>query len=66
LLAAWATEQFELRGQVAELAEQSGHRVALFSIAAFLLVGLALLLFVNEKRGRDAARAVSEDAVSGE
>jgi UMF1 family MFS transporter len=67
LLAAWATKQFELQqGQVVELAEQSGHRVALFSIAAFLLVGLALLLFVNERKGRAAAQAASESASSGE
>jgi UMF1 family MFS transporter len=62
LLAAWATKRFELQGQVAELAEQSGHRVALFSIAAFLLTGLVLLLLVNEKKGRAAAQAVSESA----
>ena len=66
LLAAWATKQFELQGQVAELAEQSGHRVALFSIAVFLLVGLALLLLVNERKGRTAALAASESAASEE
>jgi UMF1 family MFS transporter len=66
LLAAWATKQFELQGQVADLAEQSGHRVALFSIAVFLLVGLALLLFVNERKGRAAAQAASESVSSGE
>jgi len=62
LLAAWATKQFELQGQVAEMAEQSGHRIALFSIVAFLLAGLALLLFVNERKGRAAAQAASEVA----
>jgi UMF1 family MFS transporter len=55
LLAAWATEQFELSGRGAQLAEEMGHRVALFSIVAFLLVGLVLLLLVNEKRARAAA-----------
>ena len=36
--------------------EQAGHRIALFSIAAFLVVGLLALLFVNEKKGRAAAQ----------
>jgi UMF1 family MFS transporter len=59
-LAAWATKQFLAQGQMKALAEQSGHRVALFSMAAFLLVGLVLLLLVNEKKGRAAARERSE------
>ena len=42
-------------GAVAAL-RQAGHRVALFSIVAFLIVGLFLLLRVNEKIGREAAR----------
>jgi UMF1 family MFS transporter len=57
LLAAWATERFQAQGQSALAAEQSGHRVALFSIAAFLVVGLVLLLLVNEKRARQQAVA---------
>jgi UMF1 family MFS transporter len=65
-LAAWATELHLERGQTAMLAEQSGHRFALISIAIFLLVGLGLLMFVNEKKGRAAARAASDGAVSGE
>jgi UMF1 family MFS transporter len=64
LLAAWATKQFLVRGQMEVLAEQLGHRVALFSIAAFLLTGLVLLLLVNEKKGRTAARKRSEVASS--
>jgi UMF1 family MFS transporter len=55
LLAGWATEQFQSQGQTALSAKQSGYRIALFSIAAFLLVGLVLLLLVNEKKGRVAA-----------
>jgi UMF1 family MFS transporter len=55
LLAAQATQRFMERGQVEILAKQSGHRFALFSIVAFLLVGLLLLLFVNEAKGRAAA-----------
>ena len=66
LLAAWATQQFLAQGQTGVLAEQSGHRVALFSIAAFLLVGLTLLLLVNEGKARAVARAESEGSPSGE
>jgi UMF1 family MFS transporter len=56
LLAAEATQWYMNTQQMTALAaEQAGHRVALFSIAAFLLVGLALLLFVNEAKGRAAA-----------
>ena len=32
-----------------------GHRQAVFAIAAFLMVGLGLLFFVNEKEGRKVA-----------
>jgi UMF1 family MFS transporter len=56
ILAAEATQWYEkTRGLTGLAAEQAGHRVALFSIAAFLVVGLLLLLWVNEKRGRAAA-----------
>ena len=56
LLAAEATKWYLNTRQMAALAaEQAGHRVALFSIAAFLLVGLAVLLSVNERKGREAA-----------
>jgi UMF1 family MFS transporter len=64
LLAAWATERFLTRGRPEALAEQLGHRAALFSIAVFLLTGLVLLLLVNEKKGRAAARERSEVAPS--
>jgi UMF1 family MFS transporter len=61
LLAAWATERAEAQGMSATLAEQTGHRAALFSIVAFLLIGLVLLLLVNEQRARAAAAsAVAE------
>lgn len=36
--------------------EQIGHRFALVTILLFLLIGLMLLLFVDEKKGRIAAR----------
>ena len=50
-LTLWSPSQ----GQSALLAEQSGHRLALLSIAAFLLVGWALMALVNEKKAREAA-----------
>jgi UMF1 family MFS transporter len=55
LLVAWSTRWFEAHGQTTLIAEQSGHRFSLSSIVVFLVVGLVLLLFVNEKRARQAA-----------
>jgi UMF1 family MFS transporter len=61
LLAAWATGWYaRSRGLEALAAEQAGHRLALFAIVAFLVVGLLLLLWVNEKQGRAAARQAAE------
>jgi UMF1 family MFS transporter len=61
LLVAWATTRYMEVGGLAETAaEQAGHRIALFSIVAFLLAGLLLLFFVNEKRAREAAKADSQ------
>ncbi|MBS3783085.1 MAG: MFS transporter, partial [Anaerolineae bacterium] len=55
LLAAEATEWYQRAQGLAPLAaEEAGHRVALFSIAAFLVVGLILLLLVDEEEGRAA------------
>jgi UMF1 family MFS transporter len=62
LLAAGATNRFRAQGLGEALAEQSGHRVALFSIVAFLLVGTVLLLLVNEGQARAAAKAHAEPA----
>ena len=63
ILAAAATGWYERGAGLSRLwtfanqtAEQSGHRLALFSIVVFLLVGLILLLLVNEKKARAAAR----------
>ena len=39
-------------GMSQTLAEQSGHRWAVLSIAAFLIVGMALLVLVDEKEGQ--------------
>jgi len=43
-------------GRAAVIAEQTGQRVAVLSIAAFLVLGTLLLLRVNEKAGRAVAR----------
>ncbi|MCB9433729.1 MAG: MFS transporter [Ardenticatenaceae bacterium] len=43
------------QGETAVTAEQLGQRAAILTIAAFLIVGLVLLLWVNEKRGIEAA-----------
>jgi UMF1 family MFS transporter len=73
LLAAGATGWFEDQGAAARLlwfqatengapfAEQLGHRVAVISIVAFLMIGLLLLLWVNEKKARAAALEMSEN-----
>jgi UMF1 family MFS transporter len=58
LLAAEATEWYQRTTQLAPAAaEQAGHRLALVSILVFLLVGLVLLLLVDEEHGRQAARS---------
>lgn len=54
-LAAELTLWYQSQGQVVELAEKSGHRLAVLSIAAFLIVGWALMALVNEKKAREAA-----------
>ncbi len=55
-LAAEATLMFQAQGQAEAIAIQSGHRLAILSIAAFLLAGWALMAFVNEKKAREMAR----------
>ena len=48
---------FKAHERGAALAEQLGQRVAILPVIAFLIVGLVLLLFVDEKRARaDAVR----------
>jgi UMF1 family MFS transporter len=56
LLVVWATNRFEAAGMSVLAAEQMGHRVSLFSIVAFLVVGMIILLFVNEQKGREVGR----------
>lgn len=46
---------YERQGQTVALAEQSGQRLAILSIAVFFVVGLALLYFVNEEKAKHAA-----------
>ena len=54
-IAAEAALSFQAQGQSAITAEQSGQRLAILSIAVFIFAGLLLLLWVNEKRAREAA-----------
>jgi UMF1 family MFS transporter len=61
LAAAATTWYMDTRGLAELAAKQQGHRIALFSIVAFLLVGTLLLLLVNEKKGRAAAAAYIEE-----
>ena len=46
---------YERQGLAVELAEQSGQRLAILSIAVFFVAGLALLYFVNEEKAKHAA-----------
>jgi len=60
-LAAEAALRYEAQGQMVALAEQSGQRIAILSIAVFLVLGLVLLQFVNEAKARAAAVGSEED-----
>jgi len=62
LIAAQGALWYQARGQAVTLAEQSGQRLAILSIAAFLVLGIIALLFVNEKRGIAAAEKANEEA----
>ncbi|MFQ5576925.1 MAG: MFS transporter, partial [Anaerolineae bacterium] len=65
-LAAEAALWYQARGQAVALAEQSGQRAAILSIAVFLLAGLAMLLFVNEQKARRIARQSAERPTNNE
>jgi UMF1 family MFS transporter len=54
-LAAETALWFQAQGRDPLPAEQAGQRLAVLSIGVFLLVGLALLSRVDERRGRQAA-----------
>ncbi|MFQ5419198.1 MAG: MFS transporter, partial [Anaerolineae bacterium] len=60
VLAAEAAIWFTNRGETVAAAEQLGQRVAIGSILVFLLIGLGVLLSVNEARGRAAALEAGE------
>ena len=55
-IAAEAALWYQAQGQSAVLAEQSGQRLAILSIAAFFILGLIFLTFVDEAAAREAAR----------
>jgi UMF1 family MFS transporter len=52
---------YESQGQDVALAEQSGQRLAILAMGVFILVGLILLLFVDEAKARAAARQPIEE-----
>lgn len=54
IIAAEAALYFLAQGQGEILAEQSGQRLAILSIGLFFIVGLGLLLWVNEGKARQA------------
>lgn len=56
IIAAEAALWYMSQGQTEVLAEQSGQRLAILSIGAFFIVGLVLLLWVNEGKAREAAK----------
>jgi MFS-type transporter involved in bile tolerance (Atg22 family) len=53
-----AARFFEAQGLSALLAEQQGQRMAILSITVFLVVGLVLLLSVDQGRARAFAKDV--------
>ncbi len=62
LLAAGIASYFENHGVDTTLAEQYGTRAGLATITIFLLIGLGVLLSVNEKRARQAAEDYTQAA----
>jgi UMF1 family MFS transporter len=55
LIAAEMALWYQARDQAAAPAEQAGLRLAILSIAAFILAGLILLAFVDERKARQEA-----------
>jgi UMF1 family MFS transporter len=55
-VAAWATRRYMAEGLLEEAAKVQGHLTALVTIVAFLLAGLVLLLWVDEKKARSTAK----------
>lgn len=56
ILAAEAALWFQRQGMTELLAEQSGQKVAIVSVAVFLLAGLFVLLTVNVNKARESAQ----------
>jgi len=50
----WAANWGQQHGYALDQAEQFAHRIGLLSIGVFLVVGLLLLMLVNEKQARQA------------
>jgi UMF1 family MFS transporter len=59
-IAAEAALWFQAQGQGSSLAEQSGQRMAILSIAAFIIVGMVVLAFVDENKAREGALSAGE------
>lgn len=59
VLAAEAAQWYEAGGVAVGPAEQQGLRLAILAIGVFLLIGLLLLLLVNEKKARLASRTAA-------
>lgn len=53
VVATVAANWYQNRGETAVLAEQLGQRTAVLSIAVFIIIGMVLLLTVNEKKARE-------------
>ena len=64
-LAAEAALWYQAHGHAALWAEQAGQRWAILSIAVFLLIGLVLLLAVDEKKARESAGQPAVEVVTG-
>ena len=56
IIAAEATQWYVSSGLSQIAAEQAGHRISVWSIVIFLLVGVGSLVIVNEKEGRKVAQ----------
>lgn len=55
-LAGTSATWYQNRGVAHDLAEQAGQRLGILAIGAFLVVGGLLLILVNEKKAKDAAK----------
>ncbi len=59
-IAAEAALWFQGQGQAASVAEQSGQRMAILSMAVFVLAGMVVLAFVDETKARKVARSAMD------